>query len=128
MKHLPRPLSTPTVWGQRWKRGFSVRWIFGFVGLAVAAACANVDLENAFKGEFPEAKNNSVISGYCQTCHIHKDFDGEDHIAIVRPRYRRPVFRDASECRTCHYLKKDWLHNDYQRKTRLPANPNSKKN
>jgi len=95
--------------------------MIAIMGIALFSACASVELESAFKGEFPAEKNNAVISNYCQTCHIHKDFDGESHVLKVRETYSTAHFRRASECRTCHYLEKEWVHNNYQRKTRMPS-------
>lgn len=111
---------SPAARGLSGKRGFLV-----LLGLAALVACANVELEQAFEGEFPTEKNNNVIIGYCQSCHIHKDFDSEEHVARVRENYNRTYFRKASECRTCHYLEKDWVHNNFKRKTRMPSRSKS---
>ena len=97
-----------------------------FVGmlLVLFTGCSNVEVEQAFKGEFRAGKANKIIGEYCQSCHIHKDFDPSLHVSNVRSLYKRPVFRKARECRSCHYIEKDWMHNQHERKTRMPHDAN----
>ena len=83
-----------------------------------------MELARAFQGEFNSQRNNKVISEYCTSCHIHKEFDSEQHVAEVRPEYRRRLFRTTTECRACHYLEKRWVHNTVLRKTRRPQEAN----
>ena len=97
-----------------------------FVGtlLFLLTSCSNVEVEQAFKGEFRAGKSNKIIGEYCKSCHIHKDFDPPEHVSKVRSLYKRPVFRKARECRSCHYIEKDWMHNQHERKTRMPGDAN----
>lgn len=88
--------------------------------LALLTGCSSVEVEQAFKGEFGAGKANRIIGEYCQSCHTHKDFDPPLHVSNVRSLYKRPVFRKARECRFCHYIEKDWMHNQLERKTRIP--------
>ena len=92
--------------------------------LALLTGCSNVEVEQAFKGEFRAGKANKIIGEYCQSCHIHKDFDPSLHVSNVRSLYKRPVFIKARECRSCHYIEKDWMHNQHERKTRMPDDAN----
>ena len=98
--------------------------IFAGMILALLTGCANVEVEQAFKGEFRAGKANKIIGEYCQSCHIHKDFDPSLHVSNVFSLYKRPVFRKARECRSCHYIEKDWMHNQHERKTRMPDDAN----
>jgi len=98
--------------------------IFAGMLLALLTGCSNVEVEQAFKGEFRAGKSNKIIGEYCQSCHIHKDFDSPLHVSTVRSLYKRPVFRKARECRSCHYIEKDWMHNQHERKTRMPNDAN----
>jgi hypothetical protein len=98
--------------------------IFAGMLLALLTGCSNVEVEQAFKGEFRAGKSNKIIGEYCQSCHIHKDFDSPLHVSKVRSLYKRPVFRKARECRSCHYIEKDWMHNQHERKTRMPDDAN----
>ena len=98
-------------------------WFMALVFIHTAG-CAERPLENAFKGEYSTAKNNKVINEYCKSCHIHKNFDPESHVQSVRSDYKRTYFRNAKECRACHYLEKDWVTNSYNRKTRSPLHAN----
>ena len=97
-----------------------------FVGtlLVLLTGCSNVEVEQAFKGAFRAGKSNKIISEYCKNCHIHKDFDPPEHVSKVRSLYKRAVFRKARKCISCHYIEKDWMHNQHERKTRMPEDAN----
>ena len=97
-----------------------VFWLLFFLG----AGCYSLEFVQAFEGEFSSKKNNKLIGGYCTSCHIHKEFDSEQHMLKVRPKYKRRVFRHTQECRTCHYLEKDWSNDHNFRKTRRPREAN----
>ncbi|KMP12285.1 hypothetical protein UR09_01350 [Candidatus Nitromaritima sp. SCGC AAA799-A02] len=104
--------------------GFLLPGVLLAVWLTVGTGCSELEVVRAFEGEFPSAKNNKVISEYCASCHIHKEFDFKEHVAQIRPEYRRRLFRKARECRVCHYLEKQWAHNNVLRKTRRPQEAN----
>ncbi|MFT4579449.1 MAG: hypothetical protein ACI9UO_002290 [Nitrospinales bacterium] len=107
-----------------WILRFKRSQILAGMLLALLTGCSNVEVEQAFKGEFRAGKANKIIGEYCQSCHIHKDFDPPLHVSKVRSLYKRPVFRKARECRSCHYIEKDWMHNQHERKTRMPGDVN----
>ena len=98
--------------------------IFCGILLAIMPGCSNLEVEKAFKGDLRPRQANKIIGDYCQSCHIHKDFDPRLHISKVLSLYKRTIFRKARECRTCHYIEKDWMHNQHQRKTRMPEDAN----
>ena len=100
----------------------SVIFLVGF--LFLETGCSQLELVRAFQGEFNSERNNKVIGEYCTSCHIHKEFDSEQHVTEVRPEYRRRLFRITTECRTCHYLEKHWVYNRVLRKTRRPQEAN----
>ena len=99
-------------------------WVFSGIGFAILSGCAPMEVEKAFRGDLPPGKANKVIGNYCQSCHIHKDFDPLLHVSNVRSLHRRRVFRKARECRSCHYIEKNWMHNQHKRKTRMPGDAN----
>ena len=99
-------------------------WIFSGIGFAILSGCTHMEVDKAFRGELPAGKANKVIGNYCQSCHIHKAFDPLRHVTNVRSLYKRRVFRKARECRTCHYIEKNWMHNQHKRKTRMPDDAN----
>ena len=101
--------------------------LFSVFLLAILAGCSHIEVEQAFKGNFRLGKANKVIGEYCQSCHIHQDFDSLLHVSKVRGFYKSPVFRKARECRSCHYIEKLWMYNQHKRKTRLPADANKGK-
>lgn len=90
----------------------------------VLSGCSGRGIERAFDGEFSSAKNNRLISNYCQSCHVHKEFVPGEHIETVSGSYKRKFFQNASECRACHYLEKNFTDNDFFRKTRTPIEAN----
>lgn len=92
--------------------------------LFLGTGCSQMELSRAFRGEFTAQKNNKVIGEYCTSCHIHKEFDSSNHVVEVRSEYRRRAFRRTTECRACHYLEKQWIHNEVLRKTRRPHQVN----
>jgi len=99
-------------------------WVISGIGFAVLSGCAPVELDKAFRGELSPGKANKVIGDYCQSCHIHKNFDPLLHVASIRKLYKRRVFRKSRECRSCHYIEKNWMHNQHERKTRMPGDAN----
>ncbi len=92
--------------------------------LVLFTGCTNVDVEKAFNGDLRPGQANKIIGEYCQSCHIHKDFDPPLHVSKVRNLYNRPAFKKARECRSCHYIEKNWMHNQHERKTRMPEDVN----
>ena len=91
------------------------------------SGCTNVEVEKAFNGDLRPGKANKIIGEYCQSCHIHKDFDPPLHVSKVRNLYNRPAFKRARECRSCHYIEKNWMNNQHERKTRMPEDVNREK-
>lgn len=88
--------------------------------LIVFGGCAPLDVEKAFDNQFTPIQNNKVVSEYCQSCHLHKNFDSGKHMDKVRGNYKREFYRNADECRACHFIEKDWMNNQLIRKTRYP--------
>ena len=95
-----------------------------FFTLVLATGCIKSELPSAFEGEFGGEKNNKVISEYCTSCHIHKEFPSKGHVQKIRLKYKRKLFRKAKECRVCHYIDKDWANDHISRKTRRPSQVN----
>ena len=105
------------------KPSLRVTFLFLFF-LAVLVACSTLELEKAFDGQFSPIKNNKTIKNYCWTCHIHKKFNPGEHVLAVRKTYKRSLYREAKECRICHYLEKKWARREVLRKTRYPYGAN----
>lgn len=106
------------------KMGLKTQGLLMVLLLAFFSGCTNVDVEKAFNGDLRPGKANKIIGEYCQSCHIHKDFDPPLHVSKVRNLYNRPAFKRARECRSCHYIEKNWMHNQHERKTRMPEDVN----
>lgn len=96
----------------------------GFLVIAMSG-CAERRIESAFEGKFSPGKNNNIINDYCKSCHIHKNFDPADHVRSIRTEYKRKYFRKARQCKACHYIEKNWVTNNYHRKTRNPDKANN---
>ena len=98
-----------------WGHLFFIIFLLGsFVG------CYSLGVEDAFKGKFSSVKNNKLINDYCQSCHIHQNFNPGKHIFAKRQLYRRKLYKRASDCRICHYVKPVWGREVLIRKTRYP--------
>ena len=121
-----KELIYPKVLSMR-KAGFAKQGLLVVLLLLVFSGCTSRDVEKAFKGDLRPGKANKVIGEYCQSCHIHKDFDPPLHVSQVRNLYHHPVFKNARECRACHYIEKNWMHNQHERKTLMPEDENRKK-
>lgn len=104
--------------------GFTTQGFLMALLLVFFSGCTNVDVEKAFNGDLRPGQANKIIGEYCQSCHIHKDFDPPLHVSKVRKLYNRPAFKNARECRSCHYIEKNWMHNQHERKTRMPEDVN----
>jgi hypothetical protein len=104
--------------------GFLMPGFLAILFLISFSGCTAIEVEKAFKGDLRPGKANKIIGQYCQSCHIHKDFDPPLHVSIVRDLYNRKVFKKARECRSCHYIEKNWMHNQHERKTRMPDDAN----
>jgi len=109
------------------KAGLVKKALFVIFLFLVSSGCTSRDVEKAFNGDLRPGKANRVIGEYCQSCHIHKDFDPPLHVSEVRNLYSSSVFNKARECRTCHYIEKNWMHNQHERKTLMPEDENRKK-
>jgi len=105
-------------------RILGLTWMFSGIGVAILTGCSHIEVEKAFKGDLRPGKADKVIGNYCQSCHIHKDFDPLLHVTNVRSLYKRRVFRKSRECRSCHYIERNWMHNQHERKTRMPDDAN----
>ena len=104
---------------------FPGSWMVGFfISVTLFLGCYSLEVKDAFDGKYSLLKSNKIINNYCQSCHIHRDFDPPFHVSKIRSLYKRTVFRKARECISCHYIEKDWINNQHQRKTRMPQDAN----
>lgn len=89
--------------------------------LAALTACSRTPVERAISGKFTPEKNNKIITGYCTSCHTHKDFKADPHLVLVSTVYEKEPYLGATECRTCHRVKlKGWANPWVKRTTRRP--------
>ena len=97
------------------------RWyVLLIVPLFLLASCIPEPLDLALKGKLPEEESNTVITDYCQTCHIHRTFEPVDHAPRVQALYDRAPYTSAMQCRTCHLVGENtWGMKS--RKTIFPA-------
>lgn len=83
-------------------------------------ACRPNLLEKALQGELLPDENNLIITGYCQSCHIHRTLNPSAHLTRIRTFYSRPPYTLTTQCRACHLVSEDtW--NMKHRKTIFPA-------
>ena len=85
-----------------------LRWLCGLIVVVLClSACHPQPLEQALKGELPPVESNTIITEYCQSCHIHRAFSLEGHVARVGALYDRPPYTTTAQCRTCHLVNED---------------------
>jgi hypothetical protein len=96
-------------------------WAAGLVAILLGlAACQPDSLRQALRGKLPPDESNEVITEYCQSCHIHRDFAPGGHALRMHGLYDRPPYTEATECRTCHLVRDDFWGARH-RKTLWPA-------
>lgn len=101
------------------KRHFRYFLPLGFL-VFILGGCYTLEVVKAFDSKFPSEQSNKLITEYCQSCHIHKDFDPPPHVDIMRKSYKQKKFQEATECRTCHYVETQFMRNELIRKTKRP--------
>ena len=97
------------------------RWFLCLVvPLLFLTACIPEPLDLALKGKLPDAESDTVITAYCQTCHIHRTFEAANHAPRMQGLYDREPYAAATQCRTCHLVGENtWGMKS--RKTLFPA-------
>ena len=96
--------------------------LFTAVGMfaLILTACTTPQLEKAFTPDMDSGESTEVISEYCISCHVHKDFEAAPHVKKVQASYAKPEYSATTECRACHTYTKTWLL-DVRRSTHWPA-------
>ena len=88
--------------------------------MLILSACTTPQLEKAFRPDMESSESKEVISEYCISCHVHKDFEAATHVKKAQASYTEPQYSNSSECRLCHTYTKTWLL-DIRRGTHWPA-------
>ena len=84
------------------------RWLASMViALLGLTACIPNPLDDALDGTLPPQESNTMITEYCQTCHIHRAFDPSSHTSRMQALYDRPPYTVTTECRMCHVAPRD---------------------
>ena len=90
------------------------------VPLFLLASCIPEPLDLALEGRLPVDQSNTVITDYCQSCHIHRTFEPVDHAPRMQALYEREPYTATLQCRTCHLVGENtWGMKS--RKTIFPA-------
>jgi hypothetical protein len=104
-------------------RGIVVQnWVIlcALCALLGLTACHPKPLDDALQGHLEADEGNRVITEYCQSCHIHRDFDPQRHVELAQSLYDRLPYTSAYECQVCHVARRDtW--GERHRKTMWPA-------
>ncbi|OGW28457.1 MAG: hypothetical protein A3K09_01500 [Nitrospinae bacterium RIFCSPLOWO2_12_FULL_47_7] len=96
-------------------------WIaLGVSALALAGCLYTPEVVKAFDRKYPAAESNKIITEYCQSCHNHRDFEPVAHMETAKATYKKKSFRNATECRTCHFVETQLMRNEIIRKTIRP--------
>ncbi len=87
--------------------------------LLIFAACASNRVDLAFDGKLGYSEEIKVTVEYCQSCHLHRDFNSEQHLTEKPILYSEDRYRKANTCKACHMIKRNFW-NDIIRTTHLP--------
>lgn len=90
------------------------------MALFMTASCVSKPVDRAFAGKMAMAEAKKTIVEYCQTCHIHRNFDPADHVGQVSGGYKTEPYISASDCQTCHSMKRNFW-DDVIRITHYPG-------
>lgn len=85
----------------------------------LSPACNKSVIRQSFDGKLSILEGNRVIYEYCQGCHAHRNLLSDDHVIEVSKKYPSEMYKRAKECRTCHYIEKNFWGN-ITRKTWFP--------
>ena len=83
-------------------------------------ACRPRPLDDALRGRLEADEGNKIIAEYCQSCHIHRDFDPLGHVERAKALYDSTPYSSAHECQVCHVARRDTWGSRH-RKTVWPA-------
>jgi len=99
---------------------YPYRFVCLVVALLSFTACKPDPLEKALRGELSPDESNLAIVAYCQSCHIHRALNPNEHLTYIRTLYERVPYTATTECRACHLVPEDtWGRK--QRKTIFPS-------
>ena len=88
--------------------------------IILLASCIPEPLDLALDGKLPDEESRTVITNYCQSCHIHRTFESVEHTPRMQALYDREPYTTAMQCRTCHLVGENtW--GTKSRKTIFPA-------
>ncbi len=82
-------------------------WLMALmVCLLLVTACQQKPIERAVRGSLPRAEENVVVTSYCQSCHLHADFQEIPHVNKQQLRYdEKSPLRTATRCLECHVVR-----------------------
>ena len=72
------------------------------------SSCVSAPVDKAFRGEMEKPKETKTIVTYCQSCHVHRNFSPGEHLNKITAEYKTAPYNSASDCRTCHSIKRDF--------------------
>lgn len=83
-------------------------------------ACSlTLPVDQAFSGDLEPDEETKVITDYCQSCHLHRDFAAAAHLAKVPGHYSKEPYKSTRDCKVCHEIKRNFW-NDILRFTHIP--------
>lgn len=85
----------------------------------ISVSCATSQVDRAFDGEMETPEEIRVVTGYCQGCHVHRDFNPGEHIPKAAAMYEKEPYASAADCKTCHSIRRNFW-NDIVKRTEFP--------
>ena len=97
-------------------------WLMALaVCLLLVSACQQKPIERAVRGSLAPAEENVVVTSYCQSCHLQREFSGSPHVEKQRLRYdEKSPLRAAGQCLACHLVRPETFFKKEQRSTTFP--------
>ncbi len=82
-------------------------------------SCASKPVDKAFAGKLDAVDEVKTITEYCQSCHVHRNFNPSGHLKATPSKYETEPYASAKNCRTCHSIKRNFW-SDIVRNTYFP--------
>ncbi len=92
---------------------------FAMAAFLFSACSLSLPVDKAFSGDLEPEEETKVIIGYCQSCHLHRDFKADEHLAKAPGYYSKEPYQSTRSCSVCHEIERNFW-NDILRFTHIP--------
>jgi len=71
-------------------------------------SCVSKPIDKAFAGKLDEFEETKTIAEYCQSCHVHRNFNPSGHLRAIPSKYQAEPYASAKDCKTCHGIDRNF--------------------